>query len=50
MGKGSREFMDWEGQVRQKSMIKEAEIENITDGDYIESVLCLEITEMQGGK
>lgn len=57
MGKDSREFMDWERQVRQKKqdqgrrkVERKTGIENITDGDYVESFLCLEIIEMQEGK
>lgn len=57
MGKDSREFMDWERQVRQKKqdqgrrkVERKTGIKNITDGDYVESFLCLEIIEMQEGK
>lgn len=57
MGRGSREFMDRERQVTQKKegqgrskIERKKGIENITDGDYIASFLCLEVIEVQEGK
>lgn len=57
MGRGSREFMDRERQVTQKKegqgrskIERKKGIENITDGDYIASFLCLEVIEVLEGK